>query len=82
MSRDLRYENGEPIKIGDEVVVKRRFGRPPGVVTHVYDPAKPSPPNSDNDYGVTVALASGEYVFTSHNHDIQIILVGRATNRS
>jgi hypothetical protein len=54
----LRYHNGDIIKQGDRVSLRRSL-RPDlvGQVIYVYDPMKPFIPTGENEYGFSVRLA-------------------------
>lgn len=75
----FHYENGEIVRVGDRVDVRRIMRRPArGVVVAVYDPSIPSPPKGINEYGVTIQLSENEYLFTSNNPDPRVKLIERA----
>ena len=55
-------QTSEQVRVGDKVLIRRRFRKPlSGIVTHVYDPSKPSPPRGENDYGVAIQIGDNKY---------------------
>ena len=76
----VKYTDGQIVEIGDVVQIKR-FIRAPlsGVVVSVYDPDKPSPPRGDNDYGCSIKLKDGTFLWGVPNE--KTILISRKTSR-
>ena len=63
MMLPFRYiQDAALVKAGDRVRMKRWIRRDlTGTVVFVHDPAKPSPPNGDNEYGFTVQVGDVFY---------------------
>lgn len=74
----FEYVSGDEVKLDDLVQVNRSFRRPlNGTVIQVYDPTKPSVPGGDNDFGYTVRLEDGNFLFAG-SKDPKVRLVARS----
>ena len=70
-------ETGEPIKVGDEVILHRTLRRNfRGKVVYVYDPSEPMNPKGENEYGFSVKLEGGREAWCG-GADERISLVQR-----
>lgn len=76
----IEYTSGEPVRVGDQVRIKRRFRRDlAGVVIRVYDPAQPSPPKGDNEVGFAISTVDGRGWWFPASRHATVELVRRAT---
>jgi hypothetical protein len=74
----IEYASGEPVRVGDQVRIKRRFRRAlTGVVVHVYDPTQPSPPKGNNELGFHVETEDGRGYWFPASRDARVELVRR-----
>jgi len=74
----IRYQNGELVKVGDQVCIRRVFRRRiVGTVTYVYDPSIPlSVPSGSNEYGFSVKVSNEREIWFGGTRNIELIKRG------
>lgn len=72
--RQITYTDGQVVKQGDYVQVSLAlFRKRHGKVVYVYDPSRPSGPNGDNDYGVSIRLDDGQELWGVPEKNIKLV---------
>lgn len=76
MKMQFQYsQDGTKMRVGDRVRMKRWLRRNfEGVIVHVYDPDRPSPPNGDNEFGFTLQVDDCYYwIGGPPNHTFELV---------